>query len=76
VLNARAKAGLIATTLVETHGYVENVNEQMFDYPRPMFRAEMMEAAASKDMAANPDAFAAGELEIRVNVHAVFRLQQ
>ena len=75
VINAREKAQLLASTLGETLGRVEQVNEQSFDFPRPIYRAEMAQAAPAKDDMANPDAFAAGEIEIRVNVHTTFYLE-
>lgn len=74
VLNARAKARLVATTLDEDLGPVQSVSEQSFDFPRPVYRAETLQMDA-KAAAEEPDAFAAGELEVRVNVHATFEVE-
>ena len=74
VNNARDKARLIARTLGEEIGPVEQVNEQSFDYPRPIFRAELQDAAA-KESLSDADAYAAGEIEVRVGVHTVFTIK-
>ena len=74
VNNARDKAHLIARTLGEEIGPVEQVNEQSFDFPRPVFRAELQDAAA-KESLSDADAYAAGEIEVRVNVHTVFTIK-
>lgn len=71
VLNARDKAGLIVETLGEELGELRNANEQSFDFPRPILRMESMDQAA-KDAAPEPDAYAAGEIEVRANVHVTF----
>lgn len=74
--NAREKAMVIASMLGEELGEVRHVNEQSFDFPRPVMRMETMEMAAAKDaQAPEPEAYAAGELEVRVNVHAVFSIK-
>lgn len=75
VLNARAKAQLLAETLNEELGVVLSINEQSFDFPRPMYRAEMMQTASKDEAAPEPDAYAAGEIEVRVNVNATFALE-
>ncbi|MEX0747007.1 MAG: SIMPL domain-containing protein [Rhodothermales bacterium] len=72
--NARDKARLIARTLGEELGPVEQVNEQMYDFPRPVFRAELQDAAA-KESLSEADAYAAGEIEVRVSVHTVFTIE-
>ena len=74
VTKARDKAALVAETLGVELGSVQSVNEQSFDFPRPMYRAETMsmDAAAA---APEPDAYAAGELEVRVTVNVSFELQ-
>jgi uncharacterized protein YggE len=72
---ARAKADLLATTLGATLGPVQEIREQSFSFPRPMMR---MEAAAMKtaDQAApQPDAYAAGEIEVSASVQVTFFLQ-
>ena len=76
VTNAREKAQLIIETLGENLGEVVQVDEQSFDFPRPVVRMEAMEMRASKTQAApEPEAYAAGEIEVRASVHAVFALQ-
>lgn len=74
VNKARDKASLIARTLGVELGPVEQVNEQNYDYPRPVFRAELQDAAA-KDSLSDADAYAAGEIEVRVSVHTVFTIK-
>lgn len=76
VLNARDKARLIATTLGEELGEIRQVNEQSFDFPRPIVRMESLQMASKDAADAEPDAYAAGELEVRVNVHTVFSIQE
>lgn len=75
VVNARAKAQLIAETLGVSLGPVQRVDEQSFDFPRPVFAMQRMEMSAAKDAAEpEPAAYAAGEIEVRTSVHAVFGL--
>jgi hypothetical protein len=72
---ARAKADLLATALGASLGPVQQIREQSFSFPRPMMR---MEAAAMKtaDQAApQPDAYAAGEIEVSASVQVTFALQ-
>ena len=72
---AQAKADLLATTLGASLGPVQEIREQSFSFPRPMMR---MEAAAMKtaDQAApQPDAYAAGEIEVSASVQVTFALQ-
>lgn len=76
VLNAREKASLIAATLDEELGEVRHVNEQNFDFPMPVVRMESLQMASKDDAAPEPDAYAAGELEVRVSVHAVFSIKE
>ena len=76
VTNAREKAQLLTQTLGVTLGPVQTINEQSFDFPRPMMRLEQAEMAMAKDASApEPDAYAAGEIEVRATVHVVFGLQ-
>lgn len=71
LMDARDKARLMAETLEIQLGQVRRINEQQFDFPRPMMRME-----AAMDVAgAEPEAFAAGEIEVRANVQVVFELQ-
>lgn len=77
VENARDKANLMAATLDVQRGDVMQIHEQGISMP-PMVRREVMEEAAlmMKDAAApEPEAYAAGEIEVRANVHVVFELK-
>lgn len=76
VTNARAKAGLIAATLGVELGRVHRVDEQGFSFPRPMMQMAPEYARAAKDMGeAEPAAYAAGEIEVQVNVMAAFEIK-
>jgi len=72
-LNAREKAELIVETLGLQLGELRQVNEQSFDFPRPFLRMESMEAM-SRDAAPEPDAYAAGELEVRAMLNVTFEV--
>lgn len=74
VEDARAKAELMASTLGVSLGQVRTISEQQFDFPRPMYRAEMQIAASMDAAAPEPNAFAAGEIEVRTTVNVVFDL--
>lgn len=74
VLNARAKAELMATTAGATLGPVQSMTEQAMDMPRPVYTRAML-ATASKDAAPEPDAYAAGEITVRTTVQVTFQLQ-
>lgn len=76
VRDARAKAELMANTLGASLGEVLQINEQGLQYPGP-FRLEMAaDAGMMKSQAApEPEAYAAGELEIVARVGASFRLK-
>ncbi len=73
--NARDKARLMAQTLDVALGPVLTIAEQSFDFPRPVLRMAQAEMALSKDAAPEPDAYAAGEIEVRATVQVVFALQ-
>jgi uncharacterized protein len=73
VNHAREKASLVASTLGEEIGRALQVSEQSFDFPRPMIRAEAMHAAMALDEG-EPDAYAAGEIEVRAVIQATFEL--
>lgn len=76
ITNARDKATLLATTLGESLGRVQSINEQSFDFPRPTLRMEQAALAMAKDEAApEPEAYAAGEIEVRATVQVVFALE-
>ena len=76
VRDAREKARLMAGTLGLELGQVVQIAEQSFNFPRPMMRMEMQEAAVSKTAAAPvPEAYAAGEMEVNASVQVVFLLE-
>ena len=75
VIDAREKAVLIAHSLDEEIGEVRFVTELSFDFPRPMLQMARQEVAVGKDDAVpEPEAYAAGEIEVRVRVQAAFEL--
>lgn len=76
VLNAQDKARLIASTLNVQLGEVRQVNEQSYDFPMPVMRMESLQATAKDEAAPEPAAYAAGELEVRVTVNAVFDIRE
>lgn len=75
IKSARTKAALLVGALDARLGQVMQVNEQSFDFPRPMpmMRTEM--AVAMKDAGAEPEAYASGEIEVRATVQVIFALQ-
>jgi uncharacterized protein len=73
VENARSKAELMASVLGERLGPVRTITEQQFDFPRPMYRAEV--AMAADAAAPEPEAFASGEIEVRATVQLQFYIQ-
>lgn len=75
VLNARDKARLIVEALGEELGELRTVNEQSFDFPRPVLRMEAMNQAA-KDADPEPEAYAAGEIEVRASLHVTFDIAE
>lgn len=76
VQRARAKAALMATTLGADLGPVLQIAEQGLVMPRPQMQVEAMYARASADQAApEPEAYAAGEIEVRATVQVVFELK-
>ncbi len=75
VLNARAKAALLAETLDAGLGQVLRISEEGYDAPRPVLRMEAMAVAQTSDAAPAPDAFAPGQIEVRAAVQVVFELE-
>lgn len=71
---ARQKAELMTSVLGVSLGSVRSISEQQFDFPRPMYRADMEMAAMAADAAPDPNAYAAGEIEVRAMVQIVFDL--
>ena len=75
VKRARQKASVMAGELGWALGRAVQINEQGVSVPQPRMRMEMAEMAVmSKDSGGNPDAFAAGEMEVRASVTVVFSL--
>ncbi|MFW5972801.1 MAG: SIMPL domain-containing protein [Bacteroidota bacterium] len=75
VENARAKATVMTGALGVQLGRVQSISEQQFTFPRPVYQAAMEMAASRADAAEpEPDAFAAGEIEVRATVQIVFEL--
>lgn len=72
---ARDKARLLAETLGTELGPVRTINEQSFDFVRPQPQMARMEVAKTADAAqAEPEAYAAGEIEVSAQVQVVFDL--
>ena len=74
VEKAQAKAQALALPLGVSVGAPLQVIEQNYDFPRPMMRFGMAESAMLK-ADAEPDAYAAGEIEVRATVQIVFELR-
>lgn len=73
---ARDKAELLATTLGVALGPVQAISEESFGFDAPSARLEMQYAkTAGADAAPEPDAYAAGEIEVRATVQVTFSLQ-
>ncbi|MFP4227299.1 MAG: SIMPL domain-containing protein [Salinivenus sp.] len=73
--NAREKAQLLAETLDARLGDVQEINEQNFSFDRPTPRVQMEFArAAQADSEGEPDAFAAGQIEVSADVQVVYEL--
>lgn len=76
LVDAREKARLMAETLEVSLGPVLQINEQSFNFPRPVMQMDVAEAARGRAMATpEPEAYAAGEIEVQANVQVVFRLE-
>jgi len=71
---ARAKAQLLAEALGAQVGPPRQITEQDFSFPRPQFRIEQAAAMAKADAAPEPDAYAAGEIEVTATVQVTFDL--
>lgn len=74
VTKARDKAQLVASALGVELGPVHRVDEQGFNFPQPVYRMAEM-AAADKVQSFEPEAYAAGEIEVRANVQAAFEIR-
>ena len=77
VRRAKQKAELMAQTLDANLGEVLKINEQSFTMPSPMLNMESSPRLmmAKSDAAPEPEAFAAGEIEVKAVVQVVFQLQ-
>jgi hypothetical protein len=73
--NARDKAQLLARSLDATLGPVRQIAEEQFGFDQPQPRVQMAFAkTAEADAAPEPDAYAAGEIEVTARVQVVFEL--
>jgi len=73
--NARDKAQLLATSLDATLGPVRQIAEEQFGFDQPQPRVQMAFAkTAEADASPEPDAYAAGEIEVTARVQVVFEL--
>jgi uncharacterized protein YggE len=73
---AREKAELLATTLGATLGPVQEITEESFGIDGPSPRVQMQFAKSiQEDAAPEPDAYAAGEIEVNATVQVTFSLQ-
>ena len=73
---AAEKARLLAETLGGRLGAARTISEQNIDRVRPQPRVAQMEIAKASDAAqAEPEAYAAGEIEVSARVQVVFRLR-
>lgn len=73
-LNAREKAMAIVEALGLELGELTEINEQSFDFPRPVLRMDAQ--VMSRDAAPEPEAYAAGELEVRATLQVTFALAE
>lgn len=72
---ARNKARLLAETLDAELGPIRAINEQSFDFVRPQVKtARAGMAKATSGAQADPEAYAAGEIEVSAQVQVVFNL--
>jgi len=73
---ARGKAELLASTLGASLGPVQEITEQSFGMERPSPRGQMQFAKRAEDASSSePDAYAAGEIELTATVQVTFSLQ-
>jgi hypothetical protein len=73
--NARDKARLLVGALDASLGPVQQITEESFGFDEPQPRVRMQFAkSAQADAAPEPDAYAAGEIEVSARVQVVFEL--
>ena len=77
VSRAKAKAMLMATSLDAELGGVWKISEQSFSMPSPMVRmaADHNVRLAKAEAAPEPEAYAAGEMEVRAVVQVTFLIK-
>lgn len=75
ITDAREKAQLMTATLGEEIDRPLSIVEQSFSFPQPMIRMAQAEVAMAKGAEPEPDAYAAGEIEVRAIVQVVFALK-
>ncbi|MEM1094182.1 MAG: SIMPL domain-containing protein [Bacteroidota bacterium] len=75
LLDAQAKADLMALTLGAERGLVQQISEQGVQMPRPVYREMALASTKMADAAPAPDAYAAGELAVRATVQVVFLIK-
>lgn len=76
VTRARSKALLMAETLNAELGMVMRIAEQSFSMPSPMVRmSDQTMMMAKAEAAPEPEAYAAGEMEVRAIVQVVFQMK-
>lgn len=72
--NAREKAQLLAETLGARLGPVQSINEQQVHIPPMRVQMEAATMAKAADAEPEPDAYAAGEMEVDASVQVTFDL--
>ena len=73
--NAREKARLLVGALDASLGPVQQITEESFGFDEPQPRVRMQfSKSAQADAAPEPDAYAAGEIEVTARVQVVFEL--
>lgn len=71
---ARDKARLLANSLDAELGPVHRIDEQSFDFVKPSPQTSMVKMATTDAASAEPEAYAAGEIEVSAQVQVVFNL--
>jgi uncharacterized protein YggE len=74
VRNARDKARAMLAELNREVGDPIRITEQALEFPRPLWRADMA-ALRTAEAAPEPEAYAAGEIEVRARVEIVFAIR-
>jgi len=73
--DARAKAQLLVSALGASLGPVHQVQEQNFSAPQPRFDIRMEASAMKAADGAEPDAFAAGQIEVEAAIQVTFLME-